>query len=120
MLGIPRPWLAAAFWAAALFALVMALLPQPPQIPDQPSDKVLHMIAFAVLAALAAAAYPRARLLTLLLALSAFGVAIEGLQLIPALNRTSEVADWVADTVAAAAVLGLVHLWRQRRRIAER
>jgi Na+/H+-dicarboxylate symporter len=118
--GIPRRWLAAAFWGAALFAFVMAMLPQPPYVPGQPTDKVLHMIAFAVLAALGAAAYPRVRLLTLLLALSAFGVAIEVFQLIPGLNRTSEFADWVADTVAAAAVLGAVHLWRQRRIIAKR
>jgi VanZ family protein len=118
--GIPRRWLAAAFWAAALFAFVMALLPQPPQIPDQPSDKVLHMIAFAVLAALAAAAYPRVKLLTLLIALSAFGAAIEFFQLIPTLNRTSEFADWVADTIAAAVVLGAVHVWRWHRVSAKR
>ena len=30
----------ALFFAAALFALVMALLPHPPQIPGEPSDKV--------------------------------------------------------------------------------
>ena len=44
------------FWGAALFALIMALDPHPPSFPGEPSDKVEHMIAFAVLAALGAAA----------------------------------------------------------------
>jgi VanZ family protein len=120
LLGISRRWLVALFWAAALFAFVMAVLPQPPQIPGQPTDKALHMIAFGVLAALGAVAYPRVRLLTLLIALSAFGATIEFFQLIPGLNRTSEFADWAADTVAAAAVLGAVHLWRRHRASTER
>jgi VanZ family protein len=99
-----------------MFAFVMAVLPHPPRIPGQPTDKALHVLAFVVLATLATAAYPHVRLLALLIALSAFGAAIEFFQLIPALNRASELADWRADTLAASAVLGLVHLWRRRRR----
>ena len=46
-----------AFCGAVLFAMVMASLPQPPQIPGQPSDKVQHIFAFAVLTLLAVLAY---------------------------------------------------------------
>ena len=33
----------ALFWAAACFALLMAVLPYPPPVPGQPNDKVQHM-----------------------------------------------------------------------------
>lgn len=101
------------FWSAALFALVMAALPQPVVIPGNPNDKLLHITAFAVLALLAAFAYPRTRLLVILLALSAFGGLIELVQTIPALNRDADWIDWVADTLAAAFVLSAVLLVRR-------
>lgn len=45
------------FFGAVLFAVIMASLPQPPQVPGQPSDKVQHIMAFAVLTVLARLAY---------------------------------------------------------------
>jgi VanZ family protein len=103
-----------AFWAALLFAFVMAVLPKPPQLPGQPSDKIQHILAFTVLAGLAAAAYPRTSLVRILLLLSAFGALIEFVQTIPALHRDGDWVDWVADTLAAAFVLGLAALVRKR------
>ena len=103
-----------AFWGAALFALVMASLPKPPQLPGQPSDKIQHILAFVTLAALGALAYPRLSLLRLLLGLAAFGALIEVIQLIPPLHRDAQLADLVADVLAAAAVLGLAWLLRKR------
>jgi VanZ family protein len=111
---IVRPLLRVAFWAALLFAFVMAVLPQPPQLPGEPSDKVQHILAFAVLAALAAAAYPRVGLLKILLLLSLFGALIEFVQLIPALHREGDWIDWIADTLAAALVLLLAGRVRKR------
>ena len=104
-----------AFWSAALFALVMASLPKPVRLPGDPGDKVQHIIAFLTLAALAALAYPRASLLRIGLGLSAFGALIEIIQMIPALNRDAEWADWLADSIAAALVLAIVHLVRRWR-----
>lgn len=101
------------FWAAALFAFVMAIIPHPPEIPGEPSDKVQHMAAFASLGLLGAWAYARAPLLRLLVALSAFGAVIEFVQAIPALHRDSDVKDWIADTIACALVLMAVRLWRR-------
>jgi VanZ family protein len=103
----------AAFWAAATFAFVMAVLPHPPEVPGQPNDKVEHVVAFATLAALASFAYSRTSLPRLLVGLSLFGALIEVVQAIPALQRDSDIKDWVADTVAVAVVLGLVW-WRRR------
>lgn len=90
----------------------MALLPRPPQLPGAPSDKTQHILAFAVLTALAVGAYPKTRLLVLCAALSAFGVLIELLQAIPQLHRDASVADWAADTMAVAFVAGIIALLR--------
>jgi hypothetical protein len=94
-----------AFWAALLFALVMALLPQPPRLPGSPSDKVQHILAFAVLTALALAAYPRASWVKIGLGLATVGGFIELAQLIPALGREGSWLDFGADCGAVAVVL---------------
>ena len=106
----------ALFVAAAVFALVMALLPQPPYTPTQNlGDKVQHIIGFATLATLAALAWPRAPRLLVIERLSFFGALIEVAQSIPALGRDCDILDWVADTLAVIVVIGLVALaqrWR--------
>lgn len=103
-----------AFWLAAGFAFVMAVLPRPPHLPGDPSDKVQHIIAFAVLAVLAALGYRRVPALRIALALSLFGAAIELVQLIPSLHRDGDVVDWCADTVSAAILLLLVRALQGR------
>ena len=105
----------ALFWAAALFALVMALLPHPPEVPGEPSDKVQHIVAFAVLALLGRLAYPRLATVKLIAALSLYGALIEIAQLIPVLRRDSDPIDWLADTIACSLVLLALHWWRTRK-----
>lgn len=112
---IPVPARRLLFWAAVVFAFVMAILPHPPEVPGQPNDKVQHMIAFAMLGLLGIWAYANAALLHLLAGLSLFGGLIEIVQGIPALHRDRDVKDWIADTVACGAVLLIVH-WRRSRR----
>ena len=104
-----------AFWAAAAFALVMASLPKPPRLPGDPSDKIQHIMAFVVLAVLAAAGYSRTSVSRLALGLSCFGALIEFIQAIPMLHRDSSLLDWIADTVAAGLVLAAIAMWRSRR-----
>jgi VanZ family protein len=104
----------ALFWAAAIFAFVMAVLPHPPEVPGHPNDKVQHITAFATLALLGSFAYPATALIQLLIRLSLFGAAIEVVQAIPVLHRDSDVLDWMADTVAVAVVLLIVRWWRSR------
>ena len=108
--------LVAAFWLAALIALVMAALPHPPRLPIDPDDKVQHLIAFATLTVLAIAAFPKASWVRIIVGLSAFGVLIELVQAIPALHRDSDWQDWLADTVAALAILAVVLAVRRLRR----
>lgn len=93
----------------------MAILPNPPQLPGAPSDKVQHAAAFATLAALVAIAYRSTSLMRLLASLSALGIVIECVQAIPALNRDRDPVDWIADTFAAALVLVAVGWWRTDR-----
>jgi VanZ family protein len=104
----------ATFWLAALFAFVMAVLPQPPELPGEPNDKIQHIIAFATLAALGSVAYPVASIVRLLAGLSLFGALIEFVQAIPALHRDSDVMDWIADTAAVLVVLTVLRGWRRR------
>jgi len=102
------------FWAAAIFAFVMAVLPHPPEIPGHPSDKIQHIAAFATLGALGAWAFPRLRILKLIIRLSIFGAVIEVIQAIPELHRDSDVLDWLADTIACTIVLFAIRWWRAR------
>ena len=102
------------FWAATLFAFVMAVLPHPPELPGHPSDKIQHIAAFATLGVLGAWAYPRLETWKLILQLSIFGALIEIIQAIPALHRDSDVVDWLADTVACAVVLFAIRWWSTR------
>ncbi len=104
----PLTALRVAFWAGAAFALVMALLPHPPQLPGEPSDKVQHIAAFLTLGALGSFAYPKANPVYLGAGLSLFGAVIEILQLIPALHRDGDPFDWAADTAAVALIIVLL------------
>ncbi len=99
-----------------LFGFVMATWPRRITLPGDPSDKVQHILAFLVLAALASLAYPRAKPLKLGIGLCAYGALIEFAQMIPSLNRDAELLDWIADTVAASVVLILFALFRRSRR----
>ena len=99
-----------AFWVALLFSFAMAVIPQPPQLPGGPSDKLQHIGAFALLAALGFFAYPQVKRVRLGIGLSLFGALIELVQAIPALQRDSDVLDWIADTVSVAVVLLVLSL----------
>ena len=94
------------FWSALIFALVMANLPQPPGLGEL-NDKSLHMLAFAVLAALVAPAYPRAPYLLLFAGLAFFGALIEWMQLFMGHGRQASLGDWIADIIAAGWVLAV-------------
>lgn len=103
------------FWSAAAFALVMASLPQPPAIPGDPQDKLLHVLAFVVLTGMWVGAYPATHPLAILLGLGLFGGLIELIQAAPVVNRDASVADWLADILAVLAVLVLVAIARRLR-----
>ncbi len=105
----------ATFWVAALFALVMALLPHPPELPIEPSDKVQHAIAFITLGLLGGYSYPRLSTLKLIGGLSFYGALIEVLQAIPMLHRDSDPLDWITDTVACTVAVIALRWWRGRR-----
>ncbi|NUQ19200.1 MAG: hypothetical protein HOP95_12285 [Sphingomonas sp.] len=88
----------------------MALLPHPPEVPGEPSDKIQHAVAFATLGLLGAFAYPRLSTVRLILGLSMFGAFIEVAQAIPVLHRDSDPLDWLTDTIACAVVLVLLRM----------
>ena len=98
------PLLRFVFFGAVLFAVIMACIPEPPQIPGQPFDKAQHAIAFAVLTLLAQWSYPAARKWQIVVSLAALGALIEAAQAIPAVNRDASLLDWLADCGAVLAI----------------
>ncbi len=96
------------FFGAVLFAVIMASLPQPPEIPGQPSDKVQHVIAFAVLTLLARLAYPATKRRRIFVSLAFLGALIEAVQAIPVLHRDASLLDWLTDCGAVAITMGLM------------
>ena len=101
------------FWPALIFALVMAVLPKPPQLPGPDlGDKIQHMLAFLTLTVLAGVGWPRTRLSKAALYLSLVGAGIEVVQAIPALHRDSDWRDWVADSLAIFVALLPVTVFR--------
>jgi VanZ family protein len=105
-----------AFWAAAMFAYVVAVLPDADAPSFSSSDKVEHMVAFFTLAILARLAHPRWSFLALAALLGAFGAFIEFSQMIPAIHRDASLWDWYADMAAVGA--GLLVAGLATRRIA--
>jgi VanZ family protein len=100
--------------AMTLILAVAMLWPmdRPPLAPES-SDKLVHLIAFAVLA------FPLARtgrfgLLPVFIGASAFGGAIELIQ--PNFYRSADVNDWVADIIGAVLGFGCGLLCRRLRR----
>ncbi|WP_298198078.1 hypothetical protein [Novosphingobium sp.] len=117
---IPQPLLSTAaralFCAALVFAVIMAILPKPPQLPtDALGDKFHHILAFAALSTLAALGWPRASRWRTIERLSFLGALIEVVQALPALHRDCDIRDWVADTVAIMVVTG-IFAWLARPR----
>jgi len=94
----------------------MAIIPQPPELPGEPSDKLQHVSAFLVLGALAFFAYPSTRRTSLGIGLSLFGALIEVVQAIPSLHRDSDPLDWIADTAAATVILISLRWLGERRK----
>lgn len=111
MVGILR----LAFWSALAFTLYMALDARPPVLVA--SDRLAHILAFSVLTALACLAHPRVPVLPIALLMFGLGIAIELLQLIPALHRDASIYDWLADAAAIASVAALVAGTRRLRRL---
>jgi VanZ family protein len=106
----------AAFWSAAILAVVMAVLPKPPHLPiDRFGDKFEHMLAFSVLALLGALGWPAFSRWRVAWRLSLLGALIEMAQAIPVLHRDSDIRDWIADTLALGAVLLLVTIYERLR-----
>lgn len=111
-----QPWR----WLLVLLAAiitVLALMPAPPHDLDLGWDKLNHTAAFAALAVCAVFGWrsERAARLAVLLALLAFGGAIELLQLqVP--NRSAEWADLGADAIGIGLGALLAALWLRRRK----
>ena len=96
------------FWAALIVTLYFALSPAPPVLVA--NDKSQHILAFATLTALFCWAYPKTRWFWVLGTLALIGGAIEIVQGIPGLHRSSDFADWYADVATAALTIVMIRV----------
>jgi hypothetical protein len=103
------------FWVAALGVFAMAVLPMHHGNSFLPWDKAQHFVAFYTLTVLALLAFPRVHVLMPAVALSGFGALIEVVQGLPIVHRDCDWHDWLADSIAIAAVLIPMQLVRLRR-----
>ena len=103
------------FVVAFIFTFYSAVIPPRHALQLVPGDKAEHFIAFYALTGLAAAAFPRVRLVWIAVALSGFGALIEFVQGLAVVHRDRDVWDWVADTLAICAALApmLLVWWRR-------
>ena len=109
-----------AFFVAAVFALITALLPSPPFEPTFAyADKVKHFVGFVLLAGLAWVGFPQAPQRLIVERLSFFGAMIEVFQSIPALHRDCDVFDWATDTIAVVIAVALLARLMPARRLAQ-
>lgn len=106
---------AVAFVGAYIAVVVASLIPTRSLPQVTLSDKVEHFIAYALLAALGAKAFP-GRPWLLAGALAANGVGVEFLQQAMGLGRQGEVLDALANTLGIAAGLGVSWLMARRGR----
>jgi len=105
------------FWLLVVFAVVMALLPKPPEVlRGTLGDKFEHIVAFATLATIASLAFPAFPPLRMIERLMFLGAGIEVLQSIPVLNRQCDALDWLADSIAVVIVVGAFATWRAYRK----
>ncbi|KAA5802232.1 hypothetical protein F1654_10365 [Alkalicaulis satelles] len=96
-----------AFWFTLCVVLGLALWPGDGGAPRLFGwDKLEHIAAFVTLTVLGRFAYPGLARVWLLAGLSGFGIAIELLQMIEALNRSASPYDVGANTIGI--LLGLV------------
>lgn len=92
--------------------LLLAIIPSL-SIPGNPDDKLLHIVAFFVLALLAAGAMPSARLRCIWIGLVGFAAAIEMAQLIMEQGRKAEWNDLMVGVSGASVALLLVFAFRR-------
>lgn len=94
------------FWLAFVFSSVMAVIARPPQLAAEEGDKIWHILAFLTLTVLAQIGFrgtPRWRIAE---RLCLFGAVIEVVQSIPALNRSCDIRDLIADAMVVLIVTG--------------
>lgn len=117
-----------AFWSALAGTLYLALVPETlvPMTYDKVaiavtsatpsmlnSDKSQHAAAFFILMTIGAAAYRGFGTYRMAITLFALGGAIELLQAMPLFSRDCQMSDWVADSVAILAGLGVILVQRR-------
>lgn len=97
--------------AAALIGLTYFSLIPSDSVTISASDKIMHFIAYGMVAGALAAALPRTSLLWVFIASSAIGIALEAAQAVLPTGRSASVGDQIANMGGAALAIFIWLLW---------
>ena len=95
--------------------LALAMVPTPPAVTGLETDPAKHAAGIFVIMALAGLAFPRSRVVYLLLTVAIGSGALEYIQGQPPFTRNPDAADWAAGMVGAIAAAALIAMWRTLR-----
>ena len=112
LVSVRQICLRVAFIAGVASIMILSLLPERSLPSFEVSDKLEHLIAYALVALVAGLAFPtQGTMLTLMILLSGLSVILElGQYFVP--GRSPEIADAMASSAGACIVLFLLHFLR--------
>ncbi len=93
-------------FALAVIITVSSLIPAQPSLSINNMDKIVHVLAYAVLGVAVLPAFPKIKPVNIWLGLSVFGLVIEVLQGLMPTGRSTDILDGIAN--ASGALLALV------------
>jgi VanZ family protein len=106
----PRLWLASG-WVLVVLAVIASIMPLTEMPKLGVSDKLEHVVAYAVLALWFAGIYPKSRYPMIGVLLLIMGIVIEGLQGAMNLGRQADLRDVYANTIGVVSGLLLALIW---------
>jgi VanZ family protein len=108
----PRLWLVSG-WILVVLAVIASIVPltELPKVVGGISDKLEHVVGYAVLALWFAGIYPKSRYPLIGVGLLVMGIVIEGLQGAMNVGRQADLNDVYANTVGIVSGLLLALIW---------
>ena len=101
--------------STTLAVIILSLRPSLPSIEVPNSDKLMHFLAYGVLAGLTRLGWPRLWGGLIVIGFILLGVGLEFGQYLMAQGRTASIADAFANSVGAILAVTLYHIYHRRK-----
>ena len=100
---------------ATLAVIILSLRPNLPSVEVSNSDKVMHFLAYGVLAGLTRLGWPRFWGGLIVIGFIGLGIGLEFGQHLMAQGRTASIADALANSAGAILAVTLYHIYHRRK-----